>query len=169
MVMSFMIAAVPAGAYSAHYTDLNVPAINSSFKTWMDWRAINNKASAQYKMLRQWCYSDSNGFMRSKGERDLGINDDYYCVALGAFYGTKIGTKYKITLDSGKSFYAILSDGKGRSEVNGTQQYGMRNKDIVECLVDSRYLISIVKQMGSANYHEPLKGSITRIQRIDFY
>lgn len=162
------VAAVSVSAYSAHYTDMNVPAA-SSFKSWMDWRAITNTRSPQYKLLRTWCYHDSAGFMRAAGEDDLGITDDYYVVALGSYYGSKIGTKYKITLDSGKYFYAILGDQKANKDTNSTHQYGARNKDIVECLVDTRYLISIVKQMGSADYHTPLKGKIIKIQRIDFY
>lgn len=150
------------------YTPLSVPNINSSWKTWMDYRAVTNKASAQYKLIHKWGWCDSQGFMRVNGERDLGITDDYYMIALGNYYGTKMGTKYRITTDTGNVFYGILSDAKAFPEVNSTKQYGLRNKDIVECLVYTPKLNSNVKRMGSANVYAPLNGSITKIERIDF-
>ena len=45
------------------YTSLGVPAINSSFKTYMDYRTITNKLSPQYNFIKAWGWSDNNGFM----------------------------------------------------------------------------------------------------------
>lgn len=149
------------------YTSLGVPNINSSFKTWMDYKAITSKASPQYKLIRKWGWCDSQGFMRVSGERDLGITDDYYMIALGSYYGTNIGTKYRITTDTGNIFYGILSDCKANQHTNSTNQYA-RNKDIVELLVDSRHLNRNVKRMGNANVYSPLNGSVVKIERIDF-
>lgn len=157
-----------ARAMTVKYTSLGVPNINSSFKTYMDYRAVTNKASAQYKLIHTWGWCDSQGFMRVNGEHDLGIETDYYMVALGPYYGTTMGTKYRFTTDTGNVFYGILSDGKGYPEYNGTGQYGQRNKDIVECLVYTPKLNKDVKRMGSANVYAPLNGSITKIERIDF-
>ena len=157
-----------AKAIEVTYTPMNVPNINSSWKTWMDYRAITNKNSAQYKLIQQWGWSDSQGFMRANGERDLGITDDYYMIALGNYYGTKMGTKYRITTNTGNVFYGILADAKAYPEVNSTKQYCLRNKDIVECLVYTPLLNKEVKKWGSANVYMPLNGSITKIERIDF-
>lgn len=74
-------AAMPASAVT--YTSLEVPNINSSFKTYMDYRTITNKSSAQYKLIQEWAWADCEGFLRCNGERDLGIADDYYLIALG--------------------------------------------------------------------------------------
>ena len=155
-------------AMTVQYTPLVVPNVNSSFKTYMDYRAVTNKASAQYKLLHTWALSDGNGFMRVAGERELGISEDYYCVALGAFYGTTMGTKYRFTTSTDNIFYGILSDGKGRPEVNSTQQYGMANKDVVEFLVYSPMLLPVVKKLGNAGAYQPLNGRIIKIERIDF-
>lgn len=160
--------ATSASAMTVKYTSLGVPNINSSFKTYMDYRAVTNKASAQYKLIHNWGWCDNQGFMRVNGERDLGITDDYYMIALGNYYGTTMGTKYRITTDTGNVFYGILSDAKAYPEVNSTKQYGLRNKDIVECLVYTPMLNKDVKRMGSANVYAPLNGSITKIERIDF-
>lgn len=155
-------------AITVSYTPMGVPNINSSWKTWMDYRAITNKSSAQYKLIHNWGWVDGQGFMRVNGERDLGITDDYYMIALGSYYGSKMGTKYRFTTNTGNVFYGILSDAKAYPEVNSTNQYGLRNKDIVECLVYTPMLNKEVKMWGTANVYMPLNGSITKIERIDF-
>ena len=134
----------------------------------MPYTAVTNRASAQYKLRVNWGWTDNQGFRRVNGERDLGIVDDYYMVALGNYYGTTMGTKYRFTTDMGNVFYGILSDAKGYPEVNSTKQYGLANKDIVEFLVDSKTLNKEVKAWGTANVYAPLNGSIIKIERIDF-
>ena len=161
---------IPANAAYMEYTSMNVPTwFNSSFKTYMDYRAVTNTRSAQYKFLHTWTYTDNEGFLRSHGERDLGITDDYYVVALGSYYGTEIGSRYRITTDMGKVFYAILGDCKADRHTNSTHQYAVRNKDIVEFVVDTRKLNKLVKRMGTANVYMPLNGSITKIEKIIYH
>lgn len=155
-------------ATSVTYESMNVPNINSSFKTWMSYKAVTNTASPQYKFIRTWGWSDSEGFMRCNGERDFGINSEYYLVAMGSYYGTTIGTKYRITLDTGKVFYAALADLKANRDTNSTHQYCPGNKDIVEFLVDTSKLNKDVKRMGSANVYMPLNGSIIKIEKMNF-
>lgn len=150
------------------YTSLGVPSINSSFKTWMSYKAITKKSSPQYKFTRTWGWSDAEGFMRCSGERDLGIEQDYYLIALGSYYGDKIGTKYRITLDTGKVFYGALADCKNNRHTNSTNQYVQKNGNVVEFLVDTSKLNKDVKRMGNANIYTPLKGDIVKIERMDF-
>lgn len=152
---------------SVIYTSLGVPDINSSFKTYMDYRTITDKLSKQYTFIKTWGWSDNNGFMRVNGERDLGINDDYYMIALGSYYGTEIGTKYKITTDTGNVFYGILCDCKADRHTNFTNQYSYNN-DIVEFIIDSKKLNSDIKKIGSANVYMPLNGNISIVEKIDF-
>ena len=160
--------ATSANALSVEYENLDVPTnVNTSFKTWMDWRCITNKSSDQYKYIQKWGWCDENGFMRATGEKDLGIEDDYYLIALGSYYGSTIGTKYRITTNTGNVFYGVLADAKADIHTNSTNQYA-RNNDVVEFLVDTRYLRTDVKKMGSANVHMPLNGHVSKIERIDF-
>lgn len=156
-----------ASALTARYTELGVPNINSSFKTWMDYRTITNRSSDQYKYIQRWGWSDYEGFMRADGEFDLGIEDNYYMIALGSYYGTEIGTKYKITTDTGNVFYGVLCDQKDDKHTNYTNQYA-GNNDVIEFIVNGVQLNSNVRRMGSANVYMPLNGSIVSIQRIDF-
>lgn len=155
-------------AITVSYTPMGVPNINSSWKTWMPYTAVTDKRSPQYKLREEWGWTDEQGFRRVNGEKDLGITDDYYMIALGNYYGTTMGTKYRFTTDMGNVFYGILSDAKGYPEVNSTKQYGLANKDIVEFLVDDEILNPLVEYYGTCNVHMPLNGSITKIERIDF-
>lgn len=150
------------------YTSLGVPNIDSSFKAWMSYKAVTDRKSAQYKFIHTWGWSDSEGFMRCSGERGLGVEQDYYLIALGSYYGTTIGTKYRITLDTGKVFYGALADCKANQHTNYTNQYVPHNGNVVEFLVDTSRLNKNVKRMGSANVYMPLNGKIAKIERMDF-
>lgn len=152
---------------TAKYTSLGVPNINSSFKTWMSYRAVTNKKSPQYKLINTYGWADSEGFMRCSSEKELGIEQDYYMIALGSYYGTKIGTKYKITLTTGRVFYGVLADCKADKHTNKTNQYA-KNNDVVEFIVDTKKLNSRVKYHGNVNVYKPLSGRILKIERIDF-
>lgn len=171
LITSSLFTTVSAKAVDVTYTNMGVPNIQSYFKTWMDYRCITDKSSPQYKMVNKinnnWIYTDSEGFLRAYGEKDLGIPDDYYVIALGSYYGTNITDKYKITTDTGKVFYGILGDQKNDKHTNSTNQYASMN-DIVEFVVNTKVLNKDVKRMGSANVYMPLNGNITKIEKIDF-
>lgn len=94
-----------ASASATEYIDISTPNIDSSFKTYMDYRTITSQSSDQYKYIDRWGWSDYDGFMRCDGERDLGIESDYYLIAMGSYYGGEIGSKYRITTDTGNVFY----------------------------------------------------------------
>ena len=153
---------------TAEYAALGVPNINSSFKSWMSYRAVTDTRSPQYKFINTYGWSDDEGFMRCSGESDLGIEDDYYLIALGSYYSTEVGTKYRITLDTGRVFYGALADCKDNKHTNSTNQYVPHNKNIVEFLVDTSKLNADVRRMGSANVYMPLNGSVVKIEKINF-
>ena len=166
MIISFTMS-VSAFAQSVTYEAMGVPNINSSFKTWMDYK-LCAKGSAQRNFSDTWGWMDSEGFMRCSGEKELGINDDYYLVALGSYYGRTIGTKYKITTDTGNIFYVVLAEYKDNSETNSTNQYATANNNIIEFLIHPTYLNYQVKFIGSANVLAPLNGSIIKIEKMHF-
>ena len=149
------------------YTSLGVPNINSSFKTWMSYKAVTDKTSPQYKLINTYGRVDNEGFMRYSSEKELGIDQDYYMIALGSYYGTTIGTKYRITLVTGEVFYGVLADCKADRDTNKTNQYA-GNNDVVEFIVDTKKLNSKVRYHGNANVYAPLRGSVAKIERIDF-
>lgn len=150
------------------YTLMDVPNIDSSFKTWMSYKAVTSVSSQQYKYINDYGWADENGFMRSSADMSYGIEQDYYLIALGSYYGTEIGTKYRITLDTGNVFYGVLADCKDDKHTEATNRYIVENGNVVEFLVNVSTLNKTVKVTGSANYMEPLKGSVAKIEKIKF-
>lgn len=156
------------GYQSVKYVSLGVPNIDSSFKTWMSHKAVSDKNSPQYKFINTYGWSDAEGFMRCYSERELGIEQDYYMIALGSYYGTEIGTKYRITLDTGEVFYGVLADCKDDKHTNLTNQYIPHNGNVVEFLIDKTKLNPRVRKTGNASSYAPLEGNIIKIEKIIF-
>ena len=150
-----------------NYTEMGVPAVDTSFKTWMSYKAITSKSSPQYKFVHTYGWRDSEGFMRCSAESDLGITSDYYLVAMGSYYGSTIGTKFRVTFDNGNVIYVALADQKADRHTNSTNQYASHN-DVLEFLVDTPYLNKQVKRMGNANVYAPLSGRVAKIERMSF-
>ena len=151
------------------YTSLEVPDINSTFKAYMDYRKITNTASPQYKLISLYGFADEYGFMRTEKDAEIDGGQDYYMIALGSYYGTEIGTKYRITTDTGNTFYGILADCKADIHTNNTNQYTIvGTPNVVEFLVDTTTLMHEVKYHGTANRHTPLDGEIIKIEKINF-
>lgn len=159
---------VYANAASVTYTELGVPNINSSFKTYMDYRCVTNTSSPQYKFINTWGWVDDNGFLRCSGESDFGVTDNYYVVAMGSYYSTTPGDKFRITTDTGNVFYAAIGDLKDDRHTNSTHQYTIGTNDILEFLVYTPTLLRDVKFNGSANVYMPLNGSIAKVEKMTF-
>lgn len=153
---------------TAEYVSLGVPNINSSFKTWMSYKAVTDTKSFQYKFIYTYGWVDKEGFLRCNAEKELGIEQDYYMIALGSYYGTEIGTRYRITLDTGKVFYGVLADCKDDIHTNSTNQYIPHNGNVVEFLVDKTKLNKNVRKTGNASAYTPLKGNVIKIEKIIF-
>ena len=156
-----------AKSHSDFYS-LDVPNIDSSFKSWMDFRSITNKNSNQYKFIHMYGWTDSQGFLRASRDAELDMSDDYYLIALGSYYGTSIGTKYRITTDVGTVFYGILADCKDDIHTDSTNRYNPWNGNVVEFIVDSSILNPDVKISGTANVLPQFNGRIKSIEKIDF-
>lgn len=70
--------------------EMGLPEVSGETKTYAYYTAVTAKGSPQYALLNSdECYTDEETGIRMIG--------DYYCVALGSFYGSTIGTRYRIT------------------------------------------------------------------------
>ncbi|MCM1578415.1 MAG: hypothetical protein NC078_06425 [Ruminococcus sp.] len=150
--------AFPASASEAEES-LPLPDVDTGFKTYMDYRAITNKRSAQYK-LQQQAYTDEQGLRR--------IDDDV-CVALGTGYASKCGERFEITLDSGNTFTAIVGDIKSDAHTDSTNRYVELSEgrgDMVEFIVDTKELDKKIRRMGSIGGYEEYSGSVTNIVKL---
>lgn len=132
---------------------------DSSFKAYMDYRCITDTGSIQYQ-LQQEAYTDERGFRK--------IGDDY-CVALGTGITDGCCERFLITLDSGYSFSAIVSDVKADIHTDSTNTYAPRGENsgnIVEFIIDSDNADGYMLNCGSAGCFEDLSGNVISIEKI---
>lgn len=135
---------------------MDLPSQTSGeFKTYMSYKMISDTSSKQYK-LQQQAYTDEDGF------RKVG---DYYCIALGSAYGTEIGTKYRIVLDTGIEFMGILSDCKDNTDTDSSNKYIEKNGNICEFIVSVSKINEMSKVMGDMSYSN-LEGGILSIEKV---
>jgi fibronectin type 3 domain-containing protein len=136
--------------------NMGLPSVSGKTKTYAYYTAVTVKSSPQYKLLNsEDCYTDE--------ETGIRMVDGCYCIALGSYYGSKIGTKYKITLSSGESFMAILCDQKANRHTDSKNQYAVRNSDVVEFYVEKGKIPKGVN--GDYGKLEQFKGSIAKIEK----
>lgn len=135
--------------------EYGLPNVSGQCKTYAYYTAVTATESPQYKLLNSdSCYTD-----KETGIRMIG---DCYCIALGSYYGSTIGTKYKITLSSGQSFNAILCDQKANRHTDENNQYAVRNQDIIEFYVEGKNIPAQV----NGSYDCIFKGSVVSIEQL---
>ncbi len=136
--------------------EMKLPSVSGRTKTYAYYTAVTAKSSPQYKLLNsEECYTDEKTGIR--------MIDDCYCIALGSYYGSEIGTKYRITLSTGKSFKAILCDQKSDRHTDSNHQYAVRNQDIIEFYVQKGKIPKSVN--GNYGRLKQFRGSIVKIEK----
>ena len=146
---------------------MNIPNYDTSFKTYMDYRCITDKTSAQY-MLQIDAYTDDMG-LRKYG--------NYYIVAMGTYYSDNIGDTFKITLDNDTSFNVIIGDIKADCHTDSNNMYSpvynqngnFVSANVIEFIVDTKKLDRSVKRLGTVSAYDDFKGNIVKIERTDIY
>lgn len=136
---------------------LALPSADGKFKTYMDYRTITRRDSAQYQ-LQQLAWTDADGFRRY---------EQYYLIALGTAYGNTIGQTYEITLSSGRVFLGMLGDVKADEHTDRTHKYIEMNGNVVEFIIDRKKMDADVLTGGDIS---PLgfDGAVTKIRKVDF-
>lgn len=141
----------------------DVPSINTSIKLFTDYRYYNIKGTPHYR-LQQECWTDEYGCRR--------FNDDY-CVAVGSFYSTDIGDRFRVTLNTGTVFTVIVADGKWDCDCDFLNQYtpcydydGREYGNLLEFIVDDCVLDTECFNYGSLDYYDTFKGSIVKMEYL---
>ena len=137
-------------------TGYTIPPVNTSFKSWMPYTAITNRASAAYKQ-QQYAYTDENGLRK--------IGDDY-CVAMGTYYSSTIGERFKITMNTGATFTVIISDIKSNRHTDSTHRYTARNGCMMEFLIDKSCLANCIRVSGNVGSLSLFSGQFAKVEKI---
>ena len=142
---------------------LEVPNEDTSFKSYMNYTAITNKKSLQYKM-QQEAWTDENGLRRY---------GDAYMVAMGTFYANGCGEYFEVTLESGESFTVVTGDIKSDSHTDDRNMYSpiyidgeMKYANILEFIVDTSVMSRSVRRSGNIGTIDRFSGQIETIERI---
>lgn len=150
----------PVIMYYSMDKTMDVPDGDTSFKSYMDYRAITDTSSVQYKM-QQEAYTDEYGLRKYK------TGD--YMVAMGSYYG-EVGDRFRVTLDSGETIRCIMGDAKADCHTDAYNQYteaGNGSKNVIEFVVDTPALSDEARQMGDISYSDDtFEGNISKIERI---
>ena len=148
-------------------SEYDIPDYDTAFKTYMDYRKITDKTSAQY-MLQMEAYTDDMG-LRKYG--------DHYIVAIGTYYSDNIGDTFKITLDNDTSFNVIIGDIKADCHTDSQNMYSpvydnngnLISANVIEFIVDTNTLDRSVTKLGTVSAYDDFKGNIVKIERTDVY
>lgn len=127
---------------------------DSTNKTFMDYRAVTNVYSDQYKLLNSdKAYTDPNTGLR--------MYDGRICIAVGTFYANKIGTKINLVMSNGSVVECVLGDVKSDANTDETHRYQAQDGSVAEMIVDRRVFKSINQ------YPAELSGRIARIEIVN--
>lgn len=135
------------------YISKYVPS-NNSFKSYMSYKAITMKSSPQYK-LQQTAYTDMYG---------LRMADGRYCIALGTYYTSTIGTKVDVVMANGSILKCIVGDLKANRHTD-SQNIRAQDGSVVEFIIDKNSLHPMARRMGNISYAaEKFSGEIIEIR-----
>lgn len=138
----------PVGAAQVY----DVPS-NSSFKTYMDYTAITNKNSKQYK-LQTLSETDSHG---------LRTYDGYYTVAVGTAFGVGVGDYIDVTLDTGAVLHCIVGEMKQDIHVGADRMQVSENGNVIEFIVETKKLNKSARTSGNISSIEGFEGDVVSV------
>ena len=127
---------------------------DSITKHYMPYHLVTNKTSSQYYFLRD----DKATTDKKTGIR---MHDGRYCIAVGSYYTSKIGTKINLVMRNGNTVKCVLGDQKADKDtiVNHSQA---KDGSIVEMVVDYQYFRKTPRQ-----YPEELSGRVLRLDIVE--
>lgn len=140
----------------------NLPDYDTSFKAYMDYRTITDNTSVQYK-IQQSAWTDNDGFRR--------VNNDYI-VAMGTYYTSNCGERFKITFDDDNEITVMIGDIKANENTDYTNQYSpvydndgdFISANVIEFIVDVNEISKTSKLLGTMN---EIEGNIKYVERIE--
>lgn len=148
-----------------------IPPGMTNMIRYMDYRAITDRESWQYKLQQECETGIAEGIrLYTSGE------NTYYCAALGSAYGRDLGDTWEVTLRNGTSFRIILSEYK---DDGGTDFFGHPDKNydggsctnVIEFVVDTDAIPTSVRQAGTftvLGYYGGLHGEDGNIVRMEY-
>ena len=124
------------------YIEYLVPK-NSGFKSYMSYKAITAKSSLQYQLQYEQAYTGEYGIRQVNGR---------FCVAIGSYFTSDIGTLFDLILENGTVIPCILADQKADCDTDAKNIITMHNGCMSEFVVDMLALDKTAKKHGDISY-----------------
>ena len=135
---------------------MSIPKIDCSKKTYMDYKCIGKNTSQGKIVYNNKAWTDEDG-LRMWGE--------YYCVALGSYYG-KVGDTFLVETDKGNKYKIIKADEKADKHTDSSNRYTIATGCMMEWIVETNKLSTYVRRSGNINNVDKVSGSIVKITKI---
>lgn len=136
-----------------------------SVKSYMDYRAITDPSSRQYRFIQEYMTVDEEtGFLYDK--------DGFIGAALGSFYGV-IGDRFYFTFENGVTIPIVKIESKANIDTDSKNCYNPNDNSVIEFVIDrdianeyfGYYGNGLVLQGNYGNY--PLfKGRILKVEKV---
>ena len=103
----------------------------SGYKSWMDYGTITMDGSKQKRLQSEYAYTGNYGIRQIDGR---------YCVAIGSYFTTEVGTYFDLILENGEVIPCILADRKDDSDTDSDNIFTSDNGCATEFVVDEEAL-----------------------------
>ena len=141
---------------SANKDNLTIPNGFNTFKSYMDYKCIRKDCKQGKIVYGENAWTDEDG-LRKSGE--------YYCVALGSYYGN-VGDKFIIETKKGNKYKVIKADEKADKHTDSSNRYTLSNGCMIEWIVETNKLDKFVKSSGNIDNIKKVSGAIIKITKI---
>lgn len=111
---------------SCAYIDYDAPE-TSGYKSFMDYNMITDRHSLQYRLQHTEAYTGRYGIRQVDGR---------YCVAIGSYFTSEIGTWFDLALKNGTVIPCILADQKDDNDTDSANIVTKHNGCMSEFVID---------------------------------
>lgn len=126
------------------YNAITYSAPSNRIKSYMSYRMITATSSPQYRLQYTKAYSGNYGIRQVRGR---------YCVAIGSYYATRIGTYFDLVLENGTVIPCILADQKADCDTDASNRITEHDGSLTEFVVDTDGMGHQVKNVtGDISY-----------------
>jgi hypothetical protein len=134
------------------------------FKSFEHYTSISLRGSLEYQISHKLSHTDTMTGIRIIIENSI----TYYCIAIGTGWGYKVGDRLLITLDTGNSFYAIMTDTKSNAHTKSDNKTMITDNSVVEFIVGGKRETNKFswRRSGTLSSIPMFKGGIVNITKV---
>lgn len=145
-------------------TEEIISCSTSSTKSYMDYKAITNTSSKQYKHIQKYMEVHSSGLLIDE--------DGFIGVALGSYYGN-IGDRFYFTLETGVVLPVVKIDAKANVDTDDDGCEHNSDSSVLEFVIDYDKALEFFGRIsnqyilnGNFNNYELFKGKIIKVEKV---